>query len=135
MALAARLSALAANAAADAVLALLDAGYLRVYSGTQPAFPDTPITDQVLLVECRYSAQAYGSAVDGVATAGAITTGTAIANGTARWCRSLSADGVTPVLDGSVGQSGANVNLNSLAITVGTLLALSDVTYTQPRTV
>src|SRR4051812_39464332 len=102
MALNPKLSNAAANAAADAVCALLNNGYLRLYSGTQAADADTAIGAQVLLAELRFNATAFGSAVAGVATANAITAdSSADATGTATWFRALKSDGTTVVFDGS----------------------------------
>jgi hypothetical protein len=46
-----KLSNAAVNAKADALAALANNGYLRIYSGSQPADADSAITSQVLLAE------------------------------------------------------------------------------------
>lgn len=134
MALNPKLSNAGANAAADAVTALLATGYLRIYDGSQPATADTAISTQVLLAELRFGATAFGAAVAGVSTANAITAdSSADATGTAAWFRALKSDGTSAVFDGSVGTSGANLNLNSTAIQSGAAVSVSALTYTQQK--
>ncbi len=135
MALTPKLSNVGANAAADAVVDLLDNGYLRIYDGTQPADADTAITSQVLLAELRFNATAYGAAALGVAIANAFTSDPSANNtGTATWFRALKSDGTTVMFDGSVGTSGANLNLNSVAISAGAAVSVSSLDYTQSKT-
>lgn len=125
----------AANAAADAVCALANTGYLRIYSGTQPATADTAIGAQVLLAELRFGATAFGAAVAGVATANAITAdASANATGTATWFRVLKSDGTTALWDGSVGTSGADLNVATVAFVLGAVISVSSFTYTQSKT-
>lgn len=135
MALAPKLSNAAANIAADAVTALLDAGYLRIYDGTQPATANTAITSQVMLAELRFDATAFAPAVNGVATANMITSDpSAPATGTATWFRALESDGSTVVFDGSVGLSLSNIILSSTSITTGETVSITNLTYTQQKT-
>lgn len=135
MALTPRLSNAAANAAADAVVDQADNGFLRIYDGTQPATADTAITTQVLLAELRFGTPAFGSAALGVATANAITAeDNADATGTASWFRVCGSDGTTVLWDGSVGTSGANINLSATDIEAGDQVAVSALTYTQSKT-
>ncbi len=132
MALSPKLSDAAANAAADTVCALLNTGYLRIYDGTQAANANTALGVQQLLAELRFNSTAFGSAVAGVATANALTPDSSANNtGTASWFRALKSDGTTVVFDGSVGTSGANLNLNSVAISSGAAVSVSSFTYTQ----
>ena len=135
MALNPKLSDTAANAATDAVTALLNNGYLRIYDGTQAANANTAVGAQVKLAELRFGATAFGAASAGIATANAITAdSSADATGTATWFRALKSDGTTVVFDGSVGTSGANLNLNSVAISSGAAVSVSAFTYTQSET-
>ena len=134
MALNPKRSNTAVSAAADAVCPLLNNGYLRIYSGTQPATADTAVTTQTLLAELRWNATAFGAASSGVATANAITSDTSAANtGTATWFRALKSDGTTVVFDGSVGTSGADLNLNSTAISAGATVSVTAFTYTENK--
>lgn len=130
-----KLSNVAANAAADAVCVLANTGYLRIYDGAQPTNADTAVGAQVLLAELRFGSTAFGAAVAGVATANAITQdSSADASGTATWFRVLKSDGTTVLWDGSVGTSGANLNLNSAAISQGAAVSVTSFTYTQSKT-
>jgi hypothetical protein len=134
MALNPKRSNTAVSAAADAVCPLLNNGYLRLYSGTQPATADTAVTTQTLLAELRWNATAFGAASSGVATANAITADTSADNtGTATWFRALKSDGTTVVFDGSVGTSGADLNLNSTAISAGATVSVTAFTYTENK--
>lgn len=132
-----RLSNAAASAAADAAVALLDAGAgagtLSVYDGTIPTDADTAVGSQVLLATLTLSDPAFGAAVDGVATADTITSDiTADATGTATWARLADSDGNT-VADLTVDTSGADINLDSVDLVVGASIAITSLTYTQPR--
>jgi hypothetical protein len=129
-----KLSNAAANASADATTTLLNNGYCRIYDGSQPATADTAIGAQVLLAELRFNATAFAAAVAGVATANAMTAdSSANATGNAAWFRALKSDGSTVVYDGTVGTSGADMNLNSIAIQSAAAVSLSSFTYTQPK--
>ncbi len=129
-----QLSNSAASAAADAVCVQLNSGYLRIYSGTQPATANTAITSQVLLSTLRWNASAFGSASNGVATAGTITSDSAAAaTGTASWFRAFKSDGTTVMFDGSVGTTGADLNLSTTAIVQNATVAVSSFTYTQNK--
>lgn len=130
------LSAAAANAACNALVDLIDAGSgagtLRIYDGTKPAGPGTAITDQNLLAELTFSDPAFGNASNGVATASAITQdSSANASGTASWFRILDSD-ATAILDGTVGTSGADLNLVTTTITATQPVQISSLTVTIP---
>ena len=134
MALTTKQANAAVNAAADAVCALLNNGYLRIYDGAQPATADTAVSGQTLLAELRFGATAFGAASGGVAAANAITKDSAAkATGTATWFRAFKSDGTTPVFDGSVGTSGCNLNLNSVAIQENAEVSVTSLEYTQPK--
>jgi hypothetical protein len=108
------------NAEADALARLLDNGYLRIYSGSQPTNADTALGAQVLLAELRFAATSAPAASAGVLTFSAITSDTsADATGTAAFYRALKSDGTSVVMDGSVGTSSADLVLNSTAIQSG----------------
>lgn len=129
-----KLSNGAASYAADGVCDQMDNGYFRIYDGTQPTDADTAVGAQVLLAELRFNAAAFAAASNGVATAGAFTADTsADATGTATWFRALKSDGTTKMFDGSVGTSGADLNLNSVAIQSGAEVQVTSFTYTQPK--
>lgn len=130
----AQLSNVTANAAADAVTALLNNGFIRIYNGTQPANANTAITSQTLLATLTFGATAFGAASAGVATANAITQDSAAdATGTATWFRAVKSDGTTVVFDGSVGTTGCDLNLSTTAIVQNAAVSISSFTYTQPK--
>jgi len=124
------LSKIAANAQADAVAALLNAGYLRLYDGTQPADADTPVCSQRLLAECRFENPAFGPASAGVITAKPISKTEAVATGKATWFRFLVNDGTTTVMDGSVGIAECDLSLNDCRIQQGAELTVSNFCFT-----
>ena len=125
----------ARNAAADAVVDLIDVGgtgSLRIYSGTAPADANAALSGNTLLAQLTFSATAFGSASSGVATAATITQdSSADATGTATFFRALAGNGTTVVFQGEVGTSGADLNLNSTAIQSGAAVSVSSLTYTQ----
>lgn len=127
-------SNLAANTACDAMATLCNSGKLRIYDGTQPATADTAVSGQVLLAELTLNATAFGASVAGVATANAITQdSSADATGTAAWFRVVQSNGTTLVFDGSVGTSGADLNLNTVAIVSGAAVSVTALTLTEGK--
>ena len=105
-------------------------GLLRLYDGTQPANVGTALGAQVKLAELALSNPAFGASSGGVLTANAITTdASADATGTCTW-GTLVTSGGTRIVDFSVGTSGADLNLNSVSITVGGSVAVSSFTIT-----
>jgi hypothetical protein len=131
MALNPKFSNLCVNAEADALAALLNNGYLRIYDGAQPTDADTAIGAQVLLAELRFNATAFGAAALGVLTANAFTAdSSANATGTATWFRALKSDGTSTMFDGSVGTASADLILNSVAIQSGAGVSVSAMTVT-----
>lgn len=124
----------AANAEVNALTALLNSGFIRIYSGTQPATADTALSGNTLLASLPLSATAFGSAVNGVATANAITDDTAAdATGTASFFRAFQSNGTTAVCDGSVGTANADMIINSTAIQAGALVEVNSWTITQGK--
>ena len=134
MALSPKLTNLAANAAADAVARLVDAGKLRIYDGTQPATADTAVSTQVLLSTLTLNATSAPVAAAGVLTFNAITQdASAAATGTATWFRVLKSDNTTAVFDGSVGTATSDIILNTVSIVAAAVVSISSVTYTQSK--
>jgi hypothetical protein len=133
------LTTAARNAAADAVVDLVDAGgspgELRIYSGTPPATAQDALSGNTLLAQLTLSDPAFGAAAAGVATAAAITGDSAAdANGTATFFRvgSVNTGTFTPVFQGTVGTSGAELNLSSTTFSIGGPVNVTSLTYTQP---
>jgi hypothetical protein len=90
---------------------------ISIYQGTQPANANTAISTQILLVTCTL-AGAFGTDTDGTLTLGTVNPGTAVATGTAQFFRIFKSDGTTVVMDGSVGTSGADMNLDNTSINI-----------------
>ena len=120
---------LALNAALDAAC---NSGFMQIYTGTQPATPDAALSGNTLLATLNLNATAFGAASGGTKTAGAITSGTAVATGTATFFRVFKSDDATAVIDGSVGTSGADLNLNDVAITTGGTVSVTSWTVSMP---
>ena len=96
----------------DAVNAGAGAGLLRIYDGTRPASGGAATT---LLAELTFSDPAFGATL----TASAITDdSSANATGTATWFRVVDSN-ANWVIDGDVGTSGSDLNLNSTSISSG----------------
>jgi len=129
-----QLSNAAVNAEADALSALLNNGYLRIYNGTKPANADTALSGQTLLAELRFANPAAPGAAAGVITFSALTADTdADATGTASWARCLKSDGTSAVMDVTVGEAAdapVNVQLNSKAIQLHAQVSVSSFTHT-----
>lgn len=132
------LSNAAAAAAAKAVTDLLDAGSgagtLVIYDNSAgvPATVDATATG-VLLATLTLSKPAFTTGgSSGVRNAASIATATAAATGTAAYFRCRDSTG-TAVFQGTVGTSGAALDLNSTGIASGATVAVSSLTYTQPE--
>lgn len=129
-----RLANATVSAQADALARLLDNGYLRIYSGTQPATADTGLSGNTLLAELRFNATSCPAAANGVLTANAITSDASADNtGTATWARLLKSDGTTVVQDCDVGTSGNTAIINSTAISSGAQVDCTSWTHTVPK--
>jgi len=115
----------------DTLLALLNGGSIKFYSGSRPAA--FALSGNTLLSTCPLSATAFGATnSSGQATANAITTDAApAASGTATFAFACKSDG-TPILNLTVGTSGTDVILNSTAITTGGSVAISSCVLTDP---
>lgn len=117
------------NAQLDAITTFAgNAALLRIYNGTRPATGGAATT---LLGTFTLGSPLAAGAAAGVLspTLPADTTGAAA--GTATWFRIVKADGTTHVLDGSVGTSGADLNLNTTTISVGVAIAITGITITR----
>jgi hypothetical protein len=101
---------------------------LRIYDGSQPATGGTATT---LLAELTCNATFAPAASGGVLTLNSITAdSSANATGTATWFRIVQSGGSTHVLDGTVGTSGADLNLNSTSIVSGGTVSVTSFTIT-----
>lgn len=124
------LSDLAASAAADAVVALLDDGYLRIYSGKQPADPNAEAPRE-FLAELWFTAPAFQKATEGQAIANEMEPETsAPASGEASWFRAFTLDS-RPVFDGSAGTVDVNLVLDRSRIIAGDTVSIETLVYSQ----
>jgi hypothetical protein len=123
----------------------LAAGFIYIYTGSQPTTPDTGATG-TLLGKVTVNGDGatgitYDAAVAGVSSKAAaeVWRFTGLAAGIAGWFR-FSAAGDTPTstsataarLDGAVGTSGADLNLSNLDIAVGQVNTCDSFTVTLP---
>lgn len=107
------------NARLNLITAQIDAvsnGLIEIYDGTRPATGGTVTT---LLAELVFSATSFPAAASGTMSANSIT-GDASANatGTATWFR-VTDSAAAFVMDGNVGTSGSDMNLNTTSIQSG----------------
>jgi len=136
-----RISLACAQAAVDAITALIDSGtaaIMEIYDGSQPADPGVAVGAQVKLATLTFSSTAFGAAADAnpgaIATANSITPDSSADNsGTASWFRILTQAGGTARADGTVGTSGADLNMNTVAFTAGSEIGVTSFTITQPE--
>lgn len=127
MALNTQLADATVNAQANALAALCNGGFIKIYDGTQPASADTALSGNTLGVTLTFGATAFGAAVSGVITANPITSGNAVASITPTFARIFKSDGTTVVMDVSAGASGANMTIG--AFTAGTTVSVSSFTH------
>lgn len=115
------------QAIADAINAGSGAGKLRIYDGSRPATGGTATT---LLAELTLSDPCEGTISAGLLTFDTITQdSSANATGTATWFRIVDSDN-NFVVDGNVGTSGSDLNLNSVSIVSGGTVSVTSATIT-----
>ena len=106
----------------------LNSGFIKIFTGAQPSL-NGALTG-TLLATMTFGATAFGASSGGTATANAITSGTAAATGTAGYFALEKSDGTTVVMTGSVGTSGADLNLNTTSVVSGAPVSCSSFTIT-----
>lgn len=119
------------DAMLNQITTALDAGVgaalIRIYDGTRPA---TGGAATVLLAELTCTDPSAGAAAAGVLTFSTITQdASANATGTATWFRMVDS-AATFVMDGSVGVSGADLNLTTTSIVATQPVSISSATIT-----
>lgn len=103
-------------------------GFLRIYDGTRPATGGAATT---LLAELTCNATFAPAAAGAVLTLNAITQdSSANATGTATWFRLVTSASVF-VLDGNVGTSGSDLNLNTVSIVAAAAVSVTSATITE----
>ena len=116
------------DASVNAVTALLNNGFIQVYSGSQPA-EDAALTG-TLLATLTFGATAFAASSGGIATANPITSAVAANSGTAGYFALVKSDATTVVATGIVGTAGADLNFSSVAFSVGATVSCSSFTIT-----
>lgn len=104
--------------------------HLKIYDGTIPANPETAVSTQNMLADFTLPASGSNTVTGNQITFGTISNVTAAYSSTATWFRVFSSSGSNAVCDGSVGTSGADLNINSVAISSGATVSISSFVYT-----
>ncbi|MDE2100279.1 MAG: hypothetical protein KGL39_23715 [Patescibacteria group bacterium] len=119
------------NAMSDIATQVGTSGVLKIFTGTAPANCATADTG-TLLATLTCNATQFGTATSGVLTASAITSATASGTGTAGYFRIYPSAATTTnaVLQGTVGTTGADLNLSSVAISTGQTVSVTSMTIT-----
>lgn len=118
----------AVNAVTGNASTTLNSGFIKIYTGAQPAL-NGAVTG-TLLVTLTFGATAFGASSSAVATANAITAGTAGNTGTAGYFALVKSDNTTVVATGTCGTSGADLNLSTTSIVSGNNVSCSSFTIT-----
>ena len=145
--MATRIGNAGALAACDALVDLLDTGtaspnlgFIRIYTGGQPAGVDETETG-TLLGTLTLANPAFGNAADatpgGQATANSITSDTTADNtGTAGWFRAYDSDG-SGFIDGNITLTSASpqgdMTMDDTSVVAGGTIAISSWTVTMPE--
>lgn len=116
----------------DALKALFNSATIKLYTGAAPSTPQDAATG-TLLATITMPSTAFGATNStGTATANSITAVTAGNSGTAGYARATKSDGTTVIMDLSVGTSGADFNINALAIAQGASVSVTSFTLGTP---
>lgn len=125
-----------AQAALNALTALLNGGHIKIFTGSQPTSCETADSG-TLLVTLTLASTAFAAATDGTdgtahAGANSITSGTAGNTGTAGYFRGYGSGG-TCQIQGDVGLSGADFIITpSTTITSGNVVGVTAWTLKLP---
>lgn len=123
-------------AALNAAAAQCNGGFLEIWTGSQPALDGSLTGTKLVRLGFAPTAFAAASAAAGTVTANAnaISSGVAGATGSAGYFALLKSDDATVVMTGAVGVSGADLNMSSLAIVAGQVVACSGFSLTEAQT-
>ena len=97
---------------------------IHIYQGTQPADANTTVGSATLLVSLTVTGS-FGTDSNGTITLSSVANGTAVATGTAQFFRITQSDNSTVVMDGSVGTSGCDMNLNNTNIATSQVVSIT----------
>jgi hypothetical protein len=110
-------------------------GRLNIYTGAQPATPDTAASG-TLLGTLTLSADAFAVSSGGSASINTVTSATAVASGTAGWFRFFRTGDTAPGSAGNGttdrrmdGTIGTDMTIDNAAVVSGGTLAVSTFTY------
>lgn len=122
------------NAQAEFLASIFDGGTLEIYTGTQPADPNSSPSGDLL---CTISIPnpAFGSATNGVVSKSGTWQDTATDTGTAGWARFISAD-TTMWMDVACSDTpggGNNLLLDNVNIALGNTVTVVSLTLTVPE--
>ena len=130
-----KIGVMAANTQANALINFCGNGTIVIYQGAQATGTsnNTSNSSANTLATLVLNATPF-TLSSGVLTANPIANVTISASGTAAWfrCYSNAASGSVALFDGSVGTSGSDLNLNSVALSSGATLAVSSFSFTVP---
>jgi hypothetical protein len=109
----------------DIIASVSDAGFFNLWKGVQPADVSSATTAANTTVAIlTWATKAFVTSTTFTLTANAITSDSSAIGGSANWFSITNSAG-TRMFDGEVGTSGADLNLNSVAITTGATVAIS----------
>ena len=104
---------------------------LRIYAGTPPASAGAALSGNTLLADLTCNATFAPAASGGQLTLNAISSDTSADNtGTTSFFRIWDSGVSVSVLQGTVGTSGSDLNLNSVAISAGATVAVTSFVLT-----
>lgn len=117
------------NAAADGIAAnILNAGKVRIRTGTKPATPNDAETGTLL---CVVDLDVFAAAVAGVATmSNPPVIGTASAPGDMGYCRIVNTGNTKTAYDLTIGTSGTNIIVTSVTLAIGQNVEITSYTHT-----
>lgn len=134
-AVATAVDAAATNAAASAYASAIGSGAsIAIRSGSKPATPETTASGTLLATVTVPGSWTAASDGSGTITGGNPAAVTVAASGTAGWFR-LATSGGTAILDGTVGESAADLVLDETALVAGGTVDLGAPVLTVPVTV
>lgn len=123
-------------AAVNAAAALCNSGFLEIWTGAQPSLDGSLSGTKLAKLGFQSTAFPAATAAAGTVTAqaNALSSGIALATGTAGYFTILKSDDATVVATGAVGLSGSDLNMSSLSVVAGQVVACSSFSITEPQT-
>jgi hypothetical protein len=120
------------NAQADALARNLDAGFIKIYSGTVPATADTALAGNTLLGTLPLQPTSAPAASSGTLTfdTTGLTDSSIDASGIASFFRGIKTDGTTVVMQGQVGTSGFAMTLADTNLVATGTVTITSFTHT-----